>query len=105
MESRGRDCSERHARHATGHTPAGGRNAAAVVVVVVVVVMMVVIPIFYPFASRQQQFMVVTRHVQVSVTCERTRTSHVFDVFMTSEEPEQHEVCSPQIRNTLCRPG
>ena len=97
--------------------PAGGRYAAMLVVLVVLVaavVVMVVVaavvaaavvvvkPIFYPFAS--QQCMVVTCRVQVSVTCERSRTSHLFDVFMTSEEPEQHEVCPPQIQNTLCRP-
>ena len=83
--------------------PAGGRYAARLVVAVVVAAaVVVVIPIFYPFAS--QQCMVVTCRVQVSVTCERSRTSHLFDVFMTSEEPEQHEVCPPQIQNTLCRP-
>ena len=42
---------------------------------------------------------VITRRCQVSVTCERTRTSHVFDIFMTSEEPEQHEVPSLQTPN------
>ena len=87
--------------------PAGGRYAAMLVVLVVLVLavaaaVVLVIPIFYPFAS--QQCMVVTCRVQVSVTCERSRTSHLFDVFMTSEEPEQHEVCPPQIQNTLCRP-
>jgi hypothetical protein len=79
--------------------------AAVVVMVVVAVVaaaVVVVLPILYPIAS--QQCMVVTCRVQVSVTCERSRTSHLFDVFMTSEEPEQHEVCPPQIQNTLCRP-
>ncbi len=29
---------------------------------------------------------------QVTVTCERTRSTHTFDVAMSSEEPDQHEV-------------
>ncbi len=30
--------------------------------------------------------------LQVSVTCERGRATHVFDISMSSEEPDQHEV-------------
>ncbi len=34
----------------------------------------------------------VTMQLQVAVTCERTRSTHTFDVAMSSEEPDQHEV-------------
>ena len=35
----------------------------------------------------------VTVQLQVTVTCERTRSTHTFDVAMSSEERDQHEVC------------
>jgi hypothetical protein len=34
----------------------------------------------------------ITKHQQVSITCERARCTHFFDISMTSEEPELHEV-------------
>ena len=59
---------------------------------VVVVVVAVVVVVVLKTAAASVVSLTRLAALQVSVTCERGRATHVFDISMSSEEPEQHEV-------------